>query len=90
MIAADGRSSLVRTLGLLPVEKLGAPMDVFWFSVPKAENRGDALRGSIETGQKGQRWLQTVQVSSETKSRCVRRDSASTSLIRSSKWAPDS
>ena len=31
-IAADGRSSLARTL--LPVENLGAPMDVFWFRVP--------------------------------------------------------
>ena len=30
-IAADGRSSLVRSSGLLAVETLGAPMDVFWF-----------------------------------------------------------
>ena len=25
-------------------------MDVFWFSLPKVENGGDALRGSIQTG----------------------------------------
>jgi 2-polyprenyl-6-methoxyphenol hydroxylase-like FAD-dependent oxidoreductase len=49
-IAADGRSSLVRSLGLLQVETLGAPMDVFWFSLPKADNPGDALRGSVQTG----------------------------------------
>ncbi|MGH6706441.1 MAG: FAD-dependent oxidoreductase [Sphingomicrobium sp.] len=50
VIAADGRSSLVRRLGLMQVESLGAPMDVFWFGLPKADNRGDALRGSVETG----------------------------------------
>jgi 2-polyprenyl-6-methoxyphenol hydroxylase-like FAD-dependent oxidoreductase len=50
VIAADGRSSLVRSLGLLPVESLGAPMDVFWFSLAKSENPGEALFGSVETG----------------------------------------
>ena len=25
-------------------------MDVFWFRLPKADNPGDALRGSVETG----------------------------------------
>ncbi len=50
VIAADGRGSLVRTLGLLPVEQLGAPMDVLWFTLPKADDGGDALRGSIEPG----------------------------------------
>jgi len=49
-IAADGRSSMVRSLRMLPVETLGAPMDVFWFRLPKADNPGDALRGSIQTG----------------------------------------
>ena len=48
VIAADGRSSLARRL--LPLEVLGAPMDVFWFRIGKAENSSDALRGSIETG----------------------------------------
>jgi 2-polyprenyl-6-methoxyphenol hydroxylase-like FAD-dependent oxidoreductase len=50
VIAADGRSSLVRKLGLLPVETLGAPMDVFWFRLPKVDDKGDALRGSAEAG----------------------------------------
>jgi len=50
VIAADGRSSLVRRLGLLDVETLGAPMDVFWFRLPKAHNRGDVLRASVQTG----------------------------------------
>ncbi|MBB6123463.1 2-polyprenyl-6-methoxyphenol hydroxylase-like FAD-dependent oxidoreductase [Sphingobium subterraneum] len=35
VIAADGRSSLVRTRALLPLETIGAPMDIFWFRLPK-------------------------------------------------------
>jgi 2-polyprenyl-6-methoxyphenol hydroxylase-like FAD-dependent oxidoreductase len=50
VIAADGRSSLVRRLGLLPVEVLGAPMDVFWFALPRSGEPSDALLGSVETG----------------------------------------
>ena len=50
VIAADGRSSLVRTLGLLPVERLGAPMDVFWFKLPKSAEASEALRGSVYQG----------------------------------------
>ncbi|MEO8618397.1 MAG: FAD-dependent oxidoreductase [Sphingomicrobium sp.] len=50
VIAADGRGSLVRSLGMLPVEQLGAPMDVLWFKLPKSDDGGDALRGSIEPG----------------------------------------
>ena len=48
-IAADGRDSIVRTTGMLPLETLGAPMDVFWFRIPKTEG-GDRLRGSFERG----------------------------------------
>jgi 2-polyprenyl-6-methoxyphenol hydroxylase-like FAD-dependent oxidoreductase len=48
VIAADGRSSLAR--GLLPVENLGAPMDVFWFRVPKPLGAEMALRGIIAPG----------------------------------------
>ena len=47
-IAADGRSSLVRRL--LPVEDLGAPMDVFWFRVPKPPGSEMALRGIVAPG----------------------------------------
>lgn len=50
VIAADGRSSLVRQLDMLPVEQLGAPMDVLWFSLPKVDDGGDALRGSVAAG----------------------------------------
>ncbi|AKM07258.1 FAD-dependent oxidoreductase [Pelagerythrobacter marensis] len=49
-IMADGRDSLVRSQDLLPLESLGAPMDVLWFHLGKADNPGDALRGSVETG----------------------------------------
>lgn len=47
-IAADGRSSIVR--GMLPLEDLGAPIDVFWFRVGKKEKDGGALRGNVERG----------------------------------------
>ena len=50
VIAADGRASLVRKLDMLPVEVLGAPMDVLWFKMPKSDDGGDALRGSVESG----------------------------------------
>lgn len=49
-IAADGRSSLVRKLNLLPVETLSAPMDVLWFRLPKRADDSEALRGSFEAG----------------------------------------
>jgi 2-polyprenyl-6-methoxyphenol hydroxylase-like FAD-dependent oxidoreductase len=43
-IACDGRASLAR--GLLPLESLGAPIDVFWFGVPK-QGAGQALRAVV-------------------------------------------
>jgi 2-polyprenyl-6-methoxyphenol hydroxylase-like FAD-dependent oxidoreductase len=49
VIAADGRSSLVRRSAMLPLEVLGAPIDVFWFRVAKPPG-GSALRGSVERG----------------------------------------
>lgn len=48
VIAADGRTSLARAL--LPVETLSVPMDVLWFSLPKVDDGGDALQGSIASG----------------------------------------
>ena len=36
VLAADGRRSLVREAAALPLEDLGAPMDVFWFRLSKA------------------------------------------------------
>ena len=50
VIAADGRSSLVRRAGLLQVEEIGAPMDVFWFKLPRSGDSGKSLRASIDTG----------------------------------------
>lgn len=50
VIVADGRSSLVRKCDMLPETRLGAPMDVFWFRLPKEPASGERLRGSIDTG----------------------------------------
>jgi 2-polyprenyl-6-methoxyphenol hydroxylase-like FAD-dependent oxidoreductase len=47
-IAADGRDSIARRL--LPLEDLGAPMDVFWFRVAKPKQGKGALRGNVERG----------------------------------------
>ncbi|MGV3770377.1 MAG: FAD-dependent oxidoreductase [Sphingobium phenoxybenzoativorans] len=49
VIAADGRRSVLRDAAALPREDLGAPMDVFWFRVPKqpGENR---TTGVFEAG----------------------------------------
>jgi 2-polyprenyl-6-methoxyphenol hydroxylase-like FAD-dependent oxidoreductase len=47
-IAADGRASIVRTM--LPLEDLGAPMDVFWFRVAKPSPAAVGLRGNVERG----------------------------------------
>ena len=44
-IAADGRTSIVRTM--LPVETLGAPMDVFWFRIPKSIHEKGGIRGNV-------------------------------------------
>ena len=43
-IAADGCGSIVRQK--LPLEDLGAPIDVFWIPVPK-DQPGTALRGAV-------------------------------------------
>ena len=47
-LAADGRASIVRTM--LPVEDLGAPMDVFWFRLAKPTEEAGGLRGNVERG----------------------------------------
>ncbi|HEU4697172.1 MAG TPA: FAD-dependent oxidoreductase [Sphingomicrobium sp.] len=47
-IAADGRTSIVRAI--LPVQTLGAPMDVFWFRLPKSLDVKGGLRGSADRG----------------------------------------
>jgi len=50
IIMADGRKSLVRGQCLLPLTVLGAPMDVFWFRLPKRDQGGEALRGVVAAG----------------------------------------
>lgn len=44
VMACDGRDSIVRTM--LPLDTLGAPIDVFWFAVPKSAS-GTAVRGNV-------------------------------------------
>lgn len=48
VIAADGRTSIVRTM--LPLEDLGSPIDVFWFRLGKTSTGGGALRGNVAPG----------------------------------------
>ncbi|MFM2410400.1 MAG: hypothetical protein RL481_1228 [Pseudomonadota bacterium] len=50
VIMADGRASLIRRQDLLPMTVLGAPMDIFWFSIPKKPSSDGLLRGSFESG----------------------------------------
>ncbi|MEY2928281.1 MAG: hypothetical protein RL367_2758 [Pseudomonadota bacterium] len=50
VLAADGRNSIVRRNHLLTVTELGAPMDVFWFSIPKRAEGKRRLRGIFEAG----------------------------------------
>jgi 2-polyprenyl-6-methoxyphenol hydroxylase-like FAD-dependent oxidoreductase len=44
VLCCDGRDSCARQV--LPLESLGAPIDVFWFAIPKA-TQGTALRGVV-------------------------------------------
>ena len=46
VVACDGRDSVVRKTAMMPLESLGAPIDVFWFAVPKT-GEGSALRASV-------------------------------------------
>lgn len=49
VIAADGRRSVLRTAAELPLEDLGAPMDVLWFRVPvpAGTDMSDVALGTI-------------------------------------------
>jgi 2-polyprenyl-6-methoxyphenol hydroxylase-like FAD-dependent oxidoreductase len=50
VIAADGRRSLLRGKAELPVTDLGAPMDVFWFRIPKVPTPGNDTTGIFDSG----------------------------------------
>jgi 2-polyprenyl-6-methoxyphenol hydroxylase-like FAD-dependent oxidoreductase len=47
VIAADGRSSVLRKAAGLPLYDLGAPIDVFWFRVPKTPTPDNHTQGFI-------------------------------------------
>jgi 2-polyprenyl-6-methoxyphenol hydroxylase-like FAD-dependent oxidoreductase len=53
VVAADGRSSILRAAVELPVYRFGAPMDVWWFRLPRTESdpiKGGAGRFSAGSG----------------------------------------
>jgi 2-polyprenyl-6-methoxyphenol hydroxylase-like FAD-dependent oxidoreductase len=49
-IAADGRGSVLRGAAGLEVEDLGAPIDVFWFRVPKPRTPKNDTTGVFASG----------------------------------------
>jgi 2-polyprenyl-6-methoxyphenol hydroxylase-like FAD-dependent oxidoreductase len=50
VIAADGRRSVLREAAALPLRDIGAPMDVFWFRLPKQVTTGNETMGVFEAG----------------------------------------
>jgi 2-polyprenyl-6-methoxyphenol hydroxylase-like FAD-dependent oxidoreductase len=50
VIAADGRRSILREESNLPQRSLGAPMDVFWFRVPKEVTSENDSTGVFDSG----------------------------------------
>ena len=51
VVGADGRHSLVRARAGLPVEELGAPMDVLWFRLSRRRQAGGQTMGRFDAGQ---------------------------------------
>lgn len=50
VIAADGRRSVLRGRAALPLMSLGAPMDVFWFRIPKTRGPRNETIGYFTGG----------------------------------------
>ncbi|HEX8064246.1 MAG TPA: FAD-dependent oxidoreductase [Allosphingosinicella sp.] len=50
VIASDGRRSVLREDAQLPLRSFGAPMDVFWFRIPKAWAAENESTGVIVAG----------------------------------------
>ncbi|MCM8731452.1 FAD-dependent oxidoreductase [Hephaestia sp. GCM10023244] len=50
VIAADGRTSVLRAQSGLPQRTIGAPMDVFWFRLPKSAAPDNQTMGVFEAG----------------------------------------
>jgi 2-polyprenyl-6-methoxyphenol hydroxylase-like FAD-dependent oxidoreductase len=51
VVAADGRRSLVRERGGLPARSFGAPMDVWWFRLPRNPDEPSGGLGRFGAGQ---------------------------------------
>ncbi|MDQ0464537.1 2-polyprenyl-6-methoxyphenol hydroxylase-like FAD-dependent oxidoreductase [Caulobacter ginsengisoli] len=49
-VGADGRHSAVRAAAGLPVQDVGAPMDVLWFRLPRQSTDDDDTFGHVEPG----------------------------------------
>lgn len=62
VVAADGRSSVLRERAGLRVEDLGAPMDVFWFRLSRRPRDPEATMGRFDIGRifvlinRGEHW----------------------------------
>jgi len=50
VVAADGRTSLMRDKAELKVKDLGAPIDALWFKLPRHSEDGDGTGGQIQPG----------------------------------------
>jgi 2-polyprenyl-6-methoxyphenol hydroxylase-like FAD-dependent oxidoreductase len=50
IIASDGRRSVLRDAAALEVERLGAPMDIFWFRVSKSPAHQNETAGYFANG----------------------------------------
>jgi 2-polyprenyl-6-methoxyphenol hydroxylase-like FAD-dependent oxidoreductase len=50
VVGADGRHSVVRAAAGLPVEELGAPMDVLWFRLSRASGDPGETMGRFDIG----------------------------------------
>jgi 2-polyprenyl-6-methoxyphenol hydroxylase-like FAD-dependent oxidoreductase len=62
IVGADGRSSIVRAQAGLPVEELGAPMDVLWFRLSRKPTDAADTMGRFDVGRifilinRGEHW----------------------------------
>jgi 2-polyprenyl-6-methoxyphenol hydroxylase-like FAD-dependent oxidoreductase len=50
VVGCDGRHSIVRTRAKLPVQNIGAPIDVLWFRLSRRGDDTDETSGHIEAG----------------------------------------
>jgi 2-polyprenyl-6-methoxyphenol hydroxylase-like FAD-dependent oxidoreductase len=62
VVAADGRSSVLRAQAGLPVDELGAPIDVLWFRLSRRSDDEAQTMGRFDTGRifiiinRGEHW----------------------------------